>query len=213
MGGRIASLALGRRSTWIVIGVVAGTRPSRSRRCSRSCRRSRPTRAETFFTRGADSTEVDRLLDTRFPEGGDATAVIAYVDDRGLDLHAHARDLGRTCEDICATETLPALKGVGGPDGAICGELGTCSARRPAVVVLGRQPGEHGAVLGRQRPRRHRVGRRGRGGDPGAAAGAGRQPVAQLRDRRGGLRRRPQRRRRGPRRDAARDHGRAGARC
>ena len=34
--------------------------------------------SETFFTRGADSTKVDRLLDARFPEGGDATAVIAF---------------------------------------------------------------------------------------------------------------------------------------
>jgi len=39
--------------------------------------------SETFFARGADSTTVDRLLDTRFPEGGNATAVIAFEAKKG----------------------------------------------------------------------------------------------------------------------------------
>ena len=82
MGGRIAALALGRRSRWVVIGVwlalavaLAPLQPKLQTIAS--------DESETFFTRGADSTEVDRLLDTRFPEGGDSTAVIAYESVEG----------------------------------------------------------------------------------------------------------------------------------
>ena len=122
MGGRIAALALGRRTRWLVIGtwvvlavVLAPLQPRLQTIAS--------DESQTFFTRGADSTTVDRLLDTRFPEGGDATAVVAYVSNQGS-IHTRTEDIARDVEALCATETLPTLKGVGGPDGAACGELG-----------------------------------------------------------------------------------------
>ena len=161
MGGRIAALALGRRSRWVVIGAwvvlalaLAPLQPKLQTIAS--------DESETFFARGADSTQVDRLLDTRFPEGRDATAVIAFVAERGLDLRAHGRDRADV-DKLCARETLPALKGVGGPDGAACGELGhVLGPETPPSAVLDRRARERWCCLGRQRPRRHRVGRRGR---------------------------------------------------
>ena len=75
-------MALGRRSRWIVIAawVVLGLAlaPLQPRLQTIASDES-----ETFFTRGADSTQVDRLLDTRFPEGGDSTAVIVFVAKEG----------------------------------------------------------------------------------------------------------------------------------
>ena len=122
MGGRIASLALGRRSRWIVIAawVVLGLAlaPLQPRLQTIASDES-----ETFFTRGADSTEVDRLLDTRFPEGGDATAVIAFVATEGS-IFERTPDIAPYVERICASEALPALKGVASPDGVMCGEIG-----------------------------------------------------------------------------------------
>ena len=68
MGGRIAALALGRRSRWVVIGAwlvlalaLAPLQPKLQTIAS--------DESETFFTRGADSTQVDRLLDTQLPRG------------------------------------------------------------------------------------------------------------------------------------------------
>jgi RND superfamily putative drug exporter len=122
MGGRIAALALGRRSRWVVIGVwlalavaLAPLQPKLQTIAS--------DESETFFTRGADSTQVDRLLDTRFPESGDSTAVIAYETTEGS-IYTRTPEISVHLQAICASQTLPALKGVGGPDGAVCGELG-----------------------------------------------------------------------------------------
>ena len=122
MGGRIAALALGRRSRWVVIVAwvalavaLAPLQPKLQTIAS--------DESETFFTRGADSTQVDRLLDTRFPEGGDSTAVIAYETTEGS-IYTRTPEISEHMQEICATEALPALKGVGGPDGPVCGELG-----------------------------------------------------------------------------------------
>ena len=168
MGGRIAALALGRRSRWVVIGAwvvlavaLAPLQPKLQTIAS--------DESETFFTRGADSTQVDRLLDTRFPEGGDSTAVIAYESTEGS-IYTRTPEIARaTSQAICATEALPALKGVGGPDGPVCGELGhVLGPENPPSAFSADDAGEHGAVLGRQRARRHRVGRQGRRHDPRA---------------------------------------------
>jgi RND superfamily putative drug exporter len=79
--------------------------------------------SQTFFTRGADSTKVDRLLDGSFPEGKDATAVIAFRATRGS-IYERTPEIATYTDQLCGTQTLPALKGVGGPDGAVCGEMG-----------------------------------------------------------------------------------------
>src|SRR4051794_22486039 len=120
MGGRIAGLALGRRSRWVVIAVwvalalaLAPLQPRLQTLAS--------DESETFFARGADSTQVDRLLDTRFPEGHDATAVIAF---EGKAIQQRTAQIGAATDRICASQTLPALKGVGGAGTVVCGELG-----------------------------------------------------------------------------------------
>src|SRR4051794_14267930 len=82
MPTRIASLAVGRRSRWIVIGtwlalavVLAGLQPKLQKRAE--------DESETFRARGAESTQVHKLLEKRFAEGHDSTAVIVYVAKQG----------------------------------------------------------------------------------------------------------------------------------
>ncbi|WP_081686301.1 MMPL family transporter [Candidatus Solirubrobacter pratensis] len=122
MLGRIAVLALGRRARWVTVGAwlalavaLAGLQPKLQARAA--------DESKTFLTRGADSTRVSDLLDERFPEGRDSTAVIAYVSRRGQVL-LHSREMDAHNQALCADRALPALKGVGGPDGPVCGELG-----------------------------------------------------------------------------------------
>jgi RND superfamily putative drug exporter len=122
MGGRIAALALGRRSRWVVIAAwlalavaLAPLQPKLQTIAS--------DESETFLTRGADSTEAHRLLDTRFPESGTSTAVIAYETTEGS-IYTRSPEIAEDTQRICASESLPALKGVGGPDGPVCGEIG-----------------------------------------------------------------------------------------
>jgi RND superfamily putative drug exporter len=79
--------------------------------------------SETFFTRGADSTRVDQLLDT-FPEGGDSAAVIAYLAPGKQSIYERTPDIGADAEELCAEQRLPELKGVTGPGGIVCGEIG-----------------------------------------------------------------------------------------
>src|SRR4051794_31909510 len=116
MGGRIAAVALGRRSRWIVIAawvlLAAAVVPLQPRLQTLASDES-----ETFFARGADPTRVARPLDPRFPEGGDATAVIAFVAPHGRPVADYTTQIGQLTEAICASETLPALKGVGSPSG------------------------------------------------------------------------------------------------
>ena len=68
MGGRIAALALGRRSRWLVIGVwvllavaLAPLQPKLQTIAA--------DESETFFTRGADSTEVRPPARHALPRG------------------------------------------------------------------------------------------------------------------------------------------------
>lgn len=122
MGGRIAKLALGRRSRWIVIAawvvLAVGLAPLQPKLQTIA-----GDESETFFTRGADSTQVDRLLDTRFPEAGTSTAVIAFEAKKGS-IFERTPEIAPLIERVCASEALPELLGVGGPNGASCGELG-----------------------------------------------------------------------------------------
>ena len=134
MGGRIAALAVGRRSRWVVIAVwvvlalvLAPLQPKLQTIAS--------DESQTFFARGADSTRVDRLLDSRFPEGKDATAVIAYVSTDGQSIHAHTPAIAAIGEQLCAAaEELPDLKAVDAPKGPVCGDSGHDAA--PSNVPL-----------------------------------------------------------------------------
>src|SRR3954447_26593750 len=122
MLGRIAVLALGRRARWVVIAAwvalavaLAGFQPKLQQRAG--------DESDTFRTRRADSTQVHRLLDKRFAEGGDSTAVIAYVYDAGS-IYTQAPRATKDLQRICNDEGLPTLKGVAAPDSVICGAMG-----------------------------------------------------------------------------------------
>jgi RND superfamily putative drug exporter len=122
MLGRIAVLALGPRARWVVIGAwvalavaLAGLQPKLQHRAA--------DESKTFLTRSAESTVVHDLLDERFPEGPFSTAVIAYVARRGS-IYAQTGPIGQDTQRLCEDLALPALKGVGGPDGPVCGDLG-----------------------------------------------------------------------------------------
>ena len=122
MTGRIAVLALGRRARWVVIGAwvalavaLAGFQPKLQQRAG--------DESETFRTRGADSTQAHALLDSRFAEGGDSTAVLAYVYDKGS-IYSQAPRAIADLEKICESEALPNLKGAAAPDAVLCGDVG-----------------------------------------------------------------------------------------
>ena len=84
--------------------------------------------SETFFTRGADSTEVDRLLDTRFPEGGDATAVIAFVATEGSIYE-------RTPDDRAVRRAHLRERGAAGAEGRRRARTASCAARSGHVLA------------------------------------------------------------------------------
>src|SRR3954454_10946000 len=109
MGGRIAAVGPGRRSRWIVIPAwvllalaLAPLQPRLQTLAS--------DESETFFARGAASTQGDRLLAPPFPEGHDAAAVIPF---EGKAIQQRTAQIGAATDRICASQTLPALKGVG----------------------------------------------------------------------------------------------------
>ncbi len=103
-------------ATWVALAVaLAGFQPKLQQRAG--------DESDTFRTRGADSTQVHQLLDKRFAEGGDSTAVIAYVYDAGS-IYTQAPRATADMERICDDEALPNLKGVAAPDSVICGAMG-----------------------------------------------------------------------------------------
>jgi RND superfamily putative drug exporter len=102
--------------TWLVLAIVlAPLQPKLQTIAS--------DESETFFTRGADSTQADQLLDG-FPEGSDSAAVIAYLAPPGKSIYELTPEIGADAEKLCAAQRLPELKGVAGPGGISCGEVG-----------------------------------------------------------------------------------------
>jgi RND superfamily putative drug exporter len=119
---RISAFAIGRRSRWVVIGAwlllavaLGGLQPKLQQRAQ--------DESKTFRTRGAESTKVHDLLDKRFPEGGSATATLAYHTSKGS-IYQQTGAIGEDTAAICSSTTVPDLLGVGTPDGTVCGEVG-----------------------------------------------------------------------------------------
>jgi RND superfamily putative drug exporter len=79
--------------------------------------------SDTFRTRGADSTLAHTLLESRFAEGGDSNAVIAYRYDEGSIYSQSPRVIG-AMEKLCAGPEPRDLKAVVAPDSVICGTPG-----------------------------------------------------------------------------------------
>jgi len=123
MIGHITQAAVGRRGRWIVIGVwlalaivLGSLQPKLQTRAQ--------DESATFRTRGAESTRVHEALDTRFPEGGQSTATIAYVAPPGGNIYAFTSRISDDATALCADRRLHDLLSVGGPDGAVCGTSG-----------------------------------------------------------------------------------------
>jgi len=118
----LTSFPLGRRSRWLVIGTwvllaiaLAGLQPKLQAKAA--------DESETFRARGAESTTVHHLLDSRFREGPWSTAVLAFQATRGS-IYEQSTAVSDTVDAICASPALPNLQGVGGPGGVACGEIG-----------------------------------------------------------------------------------------
>ena len=214
MGGRIAALAVGRRSRWVVIAVwvvlalvLAPLQPKLQTIAS--------DESETFFARGADSTRVDRLLDSRFPEGKDATAVIAFVSTDGQSIDVHTPAIARHRRaDVRGRRQAAGPQGVDAPKGPVCGDSGhdaapsngprrcrptnrrRCCCCRSSTTATTRSRSRRDVAAIRDVPPRS-------GGE--AARG--------VRDGHGGLQRRSQRGGRGAGRNAAGDHRGARGAC
>src|SRR3954468_7325816 len=145
MLGRIAVLALGRRARWVVIGAwvalavaLAGFQPKLQKLAG--------DESATFRTRGADSTRVDSVLDTRFEEGGDSTAVIAFVAREGS-IYTHAPAAIEAMQTICDSDAIPDLKGVAAPDSVICGDVGHGLAPRTGPSAFSNDSPESTVLL------------------------------------------------------------------
>jgi putative drug exporter of the RND superfamily len=117
----VREFAVGRRSRWVVIGVwlllavaLGSLQPKLQQKAA--------DESKTFRARGAESTKVHDLIDQRFVEGGQSTAVIAYYAKHGVE--AQAPLIGQQTAAICGSMTLPDLAGVGTPDSIGCGDLG-----------------------------------------------------------------------------------------
>jgi len=116
----IARHVTGKRGRWAVIAawllVAAAVVPLQPR-----LQEIAADESDTFEARSAESTRVDELLDTRFPESGWSTSVIVYQAENVME---HTGEITRQMEELCATETLPDLVGVGSSGGITCGDLG-----------------------------------------------------------------------------------------
>src|SRR3954447_13633387 len=122
MLGRIAVLALGRRARWVVIAAwvalaiaLAPVQPKLQTRAA--------DERDTFRTRGAHSTLAHKLLESRFAEGGDSNAVVAYRYDEGS-IYGQSPKVIAAMEQICKGPEPRDLKAVVAPDAAICGTAG-----------------------------------------------------------------------------------------
>src|SRR3954447_18875017 len=118
----LTSFPLGKRSRWLVIGTwvllavaLAGLQPKLQAKAA--------DESETFRARGAESTTVHHLLDSRFKEGPWSTAVIAFQATRGS-VYEASDVVSKTVDSICASDAIPDLQGIGGPGGVACGEVG-----------------------------------------------------------------------------------------
>jgi len=80
--------------------------------------------SKTFRTRGAESTRVHDLLDSRFPEAHESMATIVFALPRTQNIYTATSKIGNSTGAICDHAQLPWLKAVGTPDGVLCGDFG-----------------------------------------------------------------------------------------
>jgi RND superfamily putative drug exporter len=122
MLARITRFVVGPRSRWVVIAAwvalalgLGWLQPKLQTKAA--------DESETFRARGAESTQVHRLLERTFPEGRWSTAVIAYV-AKEQSIQVQAERVSDDVTEICGTPRLPNLVGVPAPGGVACGDPG-----------------------------------------------------------------------------------------
>ena len=63
--------------------------------------------SDAFQDRGAESTRVDRIIDTRFKGGADTTTVVLYTRDDGPLNEADQQRIAADAMALCKRETIP----------------------------------------------------------------------------------------------------------
>jgi RND superfamily putative drug exporter len=119
---RIAAIASGRRTRWVVIGawmlLALALSPFQPRLQDAASNEN-----EAFLSGSAESTRVNDLIDERFELGREVTAIVVYTRP-GAPLTED--DYGQIDEEmraLCDRRAIPDLKSVVTPRGVACGNL------------------------------------------------------------------------------------------
>jgi putative drug exporter of the RND superfamily len=132
---RASSLAAGRRAKWVilVVWVIVGVALSP---LQPKLQEATTNESEAFLPESAESTQVNDLIEDRFPEGRQVDAIVVYTRDGGLtasDRRRIAADAGRLCEAdrIAALNRVITSRGLA-CDPASGGQAAGAAAGRPA---------------------------------------------------------------------------------
>ena len=122
MTGRIATIASGRRTRWIVIGVwvvlalaLAPLQPRLQDAASNE--------NEAFLSDSAESTRVNDLIDERFELGREVTAIVVYTRPDAPLTEADYQQIDAEMRELCDSRAIADLKSVVTPRGVACGDL------------------------------------------------------------------------------------------
>jgi putative drug exporter of the RND superfamily len=123
MTARIAAIASGPRTRWIVIGVwvllalaLAPLQPRLQDAASNE--------NEAFLSDSAESTRVNDLVDERFELGREVTAIVVYTRPGAPLTDADYQQIDAEMRALCDGRAIADLKSVVTPRGIACGDLG-----------------------------------------------------------------------------------------
>jgi RND superfamily putative drug exporter len=117
---RISRFSAGRRTKWVIVGlwVVVGVALSSFQP---KLQDATVNENEAFLPESAESTEVNDLIEERFPGGQEVDALVVYTRDGGLTAEDRER-IAADASELCGSE-LEQLVGVVDPfRGPVCGE-------------------------------------------------------------------------------------------
>jgi RND superfamily putative drug exporter len=129
----LTRLGTGRRSRWAVIGawalVALALVPLQGKLQERAADES-----GAFEGRSAESTRAGALVDARFSEGSETTALVVYTRPGGLQPEDRER-IGADAAALCGSAAIPDLEKVITADALACGDLG--KSLGPATPTIG----------------------------------------------------------------------------
>jgi putative drug exporter of the RND superfamily len=116
----ISRFSTGRRSKWIVVGfwlllgaALASFQPK--------LQESTVNENTAFLPKSAESTEVNDLIESRFGDGREASAILAYQRSGGLTAADRAR-IAADAEAVCESELIGLLGVIDPFEGPVCGD-------------------------------------------------------------------------------------------